>query len=289
MTARTLLLQGGAGDGTRHRHNPHVPHSEDMTRRAGSFGSVAESYERYRPTYPDTLIDDVLAHAGERARQGVLDIGAGTGKATLLVARAGFPVTALEPASEMAEVLRRRVDDAGLSGRVTVRVGAFESLTADDGPFGLVVAAQSFHWTDPETRWQRLVEVLAPGGTAALFWNRWRLDGAVHDHDALRRAYAEHGPDLAPDLDEIDQVADWPRREILQAPDLVGLVESVYAWTWHLSTEDYLALLATTSQYSVLPADARGRLFDSLVVVLGDDVALQGSTLLSRMRRSAGG
>jgi SAM-dependent methyltransferase len=265
-----------------------VPLDENMTRRAGSFGSVAESYERYRPTYPDSLIDDVLSHAGEGARQGVLDIGAGTGKATMLIARAGFPVTALEPASEMAEVLRRRAVEAGLGGRVTVRVGAFESLTAEDGPFGLVVAAQSFHWTDPGTRWRRLVEVLAPGGTAAMFWNRWRLDAAVHDHDAVRGACAEHGPDLTPDLVEIDQDPDWPRHEILGNPDLVGLVESAYAWTWLLSPEDYLALLATTSQYSVMPADARGRLFDSLRTVLGDRVALEGTTLLSRMRRRAG-
>lgn len=151
-----------------------------------------------------------------------------------------------EPAPEMAELLRSRLDDAGVGGRVIVRVGTFESLAQDCGRFGLVVAAQSFHWTDPDTRWKRLVNVLVPGGAAATFWTR---------------------------------------AEIIETDGLEGLVESSYPWTWELSGQDYLALLATTSQYALLAEDARRRLFDSLQTELGDHVTLQGATLLSRMRR----
>ncbi len=63
-----------------------------MTHRANSFGSAAESYDRHRPAYPEELIDHVLAYAGQQAEQGVLDVGAGTGKATLLLASSGLTV-----------------------------------------------------------------------------------------------------------------------------------------------------------------------------------------------------
>ena len=41
-------------------------------RRAESFGSVAAAYDRYRPSYPDALIDD-LVDLGDDARSGALN------------------------------------------------------------------------------------------------------------------------------------------------------------------------------------------------------------------------
>ena len=52
-----------------------------MVERALSFGAVASAYERYRPGYPDELVDEVLAYAGRPVRT-ALEVGAGTGKAT---------------------------------------------------------------------------------------------------------------------------------------------------------------------------------------------------------------
>ena len=62
-------------------------------------------------------------------------------------------------------------------------------------------------------------QMLQPGGAAGLFWNAWMLDPAVHDHDGVRRIYAERGSGLRPDVvpfelddnppDGMDQVHDW--------------------------------------------------------------------------------
>ena len=57
---------------------------------------------------------------------------------------------------------------------------------AGDGAYGLVVAAQSFHRTDPDTRWARLVGPLAPDGAAAMFWTHWSLAPAANDVDGIR-------------------------------------------------------------------------------------------------------
>lgn len=73
-----------------------------------AFGEVAEQYDRTRPSYPDALVDDVLAlaptdHGAARA----LEVGAGTGKATVMFAARGASVVALEPSPEMAAIAER--------------------------------------------------------------------------------------------------------------------------------------------------------------------------------------
>ncbi|GAB2920003.1 hypothetical protein [Streptomyces sp. NPDC059173] len=82
-----------------------------MTRRAVSFGAIAEAYERFRPGYPPVLLDRVMAYAGHPVRT-ALEIGAGTGKATRLF-------TVLPPAQR--EELFRRI------GRVLPEVVEMEA------------------------------------------------------------------------------------------------------------------------------------------------------------------
>jgi SAM-dependent methyltransferase len=143
-----------------------VSDDEEMDQRAESFGLVAGPYERLRPQYPPELFDAVMAAAGDRTRIGTLEVGAGGGRATLPLAHRGVDIVAVEPSPEMASILEERLRVEAPRGKVTIRRQSFDDLAADDGPFGVVVAAQSFHWADPRTRWQRLADLLAADGMA---------------------------------------------------------------------------------------------------------------------------
>lgn len=198
-----------------------------MIARALSFEDGANAYDACRPGYPQELLDDVLEFAGDGTAHESLEVGAGTGKLTLPLARRGLRVTALEPAENMARVLRANADREGVGALVTVRVTAFEQVDPGEGPYGLVVAAQSFHWTDPDTRWARLVELIAPDGAAAMFWNNWSLDPAANDVDGIREVYRHHGPDLTPDLARSGPSC-WPADEIEATPGLVDSIERSY-------------------------------------------------------------
>jgi SAM-dependent methyltransferase len=134
------------------------------------FGTTAEQYDAARPGYSDLLVDtvlDYLAHTGEE-RPRALEIGAGTGKATVAFAGRGLPVLAVEPDPRMAEVLRRNITALP---HVEVEVGLFEQWQPGERRFDLVYAAQSWHWLDPHSRRDRLFDALAPGGAVALIWN----------------------------------------------------------------------------------------------------------------------
>jgi trans-aconitate methyltransferase len=134
-----------------------------------SFGDVAELYDLARPTYPAELVDDVLAFAGAGEGAPALEVGAGTGKATTLIAARGLELVALEPSEPMAALARR---NCAAYGNVTIERSDFEHWDTRGRSFRLVFSAQAWHWISPDLRYVRAREALQPSGTLAVFWNR---------------------------------------------------------------------------------------------------------------------
>src|SRR5688572_27839099 len=129
-----------------------------------SFDRKAERYDAVRPSYPAALIDDLIARCAPRR---MLEIGAGTGKATVVFARAGRDLVALEPGANLAAGLERNV--VGFQ-HVTVKRTTFEPYT-DDGGFDLIYAAQALHWNDPAVRYPKPAALLRPGSALAAIIN----------------------------------------------------------------------------------------------------------------------
>lgn len=251
----------------------------EWSRRAQSFQHGVSEYERLRPDFPPELFDDVCASAGPRLQGRVLEIGAGTGRATLPLVRRGATIEVVEPSTEMLRILGARLEAEGLSPTCVLRQATFEDV--DPGStYAVVAAAQSFHWTDPATRWSRLASLIRAGGRAYLFWNGWHLASPAHDLDAVRLLYATHGGGLQPDLEDHRADGRWAEREIEAEPALKLVESRAYAWPWQLNVEDYLGLLMTTSQYAVAQAGIRDPLLGALRELLGDLVTLQGMTHL---------
>lgn len=66
-----------------------------------SFNEIAALYDKARPDYPDALFDDVYAAAGLAPRDAVLDVGCGSGQATVGWARRDLALTALDPGDDL--------------------------------------------------------------------------------------------------------------------------------------------------------------------------------------------
>ena len=99
------------------------------------------------------------------AEEAVLDIGAGSGNRALILARAGYRVTAVEPdAAEAAEARRQ------LAGRAVVRECAIEALAGDDAGYGGAVLSHVLeHLGDPDATLRETKQRLRAGGALIIF------------------------------------------------------------------------------------------------------------------------
>jgi SAM-dependent methyltransferase len=95
----------------------------------------------------------------------VLDLAAGTGKMTALLARSGADIVAVEPVAAMRERLAAQLPD------VEVLDGTAEAIPLPDDSVDAVVVAQAFHWFDAPRALDEIARVLRPGGGLALVWN----------------------------------------------------------------------------------------------------------------------
>ena len=143
-----------------------LPRNRHAVEPARSFDLVADAYDRARPSYPDDAVDWLLR---DLRRPGVspevLELGAGTGKLTERLVARGCKVTATDPSPVMLARLRTRVPQA------RVISASAESLPVEARSADLVVAAQSYHWFDPDRVLQEVARVLRPGGHFAVIWN----------------------------------------------------------------------------------------------------------------------
>jgi SAM-dependent methyltransferase len=128
------------------------------------FDQDAERYDRARPGYPSALFDDLadLTAVGPGSR--VLEIGPGTGQATLPLAERGCQVVAVELGADLAAIARRNL---ARFPKVEVVTAAFEDWPLPPAPFDLVLAATAFHWIDPSVRVGKVADALRPGGSLA--------------------------------------------------------------------------------------------------------------------------
>ena len=241
---------------------------QQWERQRRTFERTAEAYDRYRPTYPDAIFDDIRAFADLAPDDAILEIGCGTGRATKHFAAWGNPVVAIEPAAAMADVARRNLE---AHPNVDVRTTRFEDTQLDEATFGLVACAQAWHWLDPASRIDRTGDLLYGYGTAAIFWNAPVLpeDGStfqIRVQDVYRAEAAElaHRGDF--------RKPGEPNIHALESSALfVDLEQRVHRWDWTLSTSEYIGLLHTHSPHAALDPDARERLTDGIVDLIDSE------------------
>jgi ubiquinone/menaquinone biosynthesis C-methylase UbiE len=270
--------------------------STDRRRRL-SFGSVAGQYDRHRPSYPAQLVDAVLEYAHARPGDPILDVGAGTGRATLLFAERGYELTAIEPDSEMAAVASKRAATAGQT--IEMLNTDFEQTSLPEQAFQVLISATAWHWVNPGVRNALAARVLRPGGALAPFWNRpqWGENPLREQFDRIYREVEQEfaavpggvmSPFGAPP--QLRNASEWHQHEFAGNLDFTDIDARVYGWQQRYTTDEYIALLGTHSDHMMLPDAPRERLFTAIRATIdsaGGSFELTYQTLLCLARRRA--
>ncbi len=200
----------------------------------------ADGYERSRPSYPMATLKELADALPLQAGRTVVDLGAGTGKFTRLLALTGAEVIAVEPVREMRERL------AELLPGVVVSDGTAEDTRLRSGFADAVVAAQSWHWFEARGALAEVERLLRPGGALALVWNRY--DTSVPWVRDFQEIHSRRAPrDLPSPLD-----GGW-RAVFADRPGWSAPEERRWANPHPTTVDDLIERMMSSSHIVVLP------------------------------------
>jgi SAM-dependent methyltransferase len=235
--------------------------------RSRLFGQHAEAYDRFRPSYPEAVIDELLGPVP--AGLEVLDVGCGTGIASRQIAQRGAKVLGVELAPPMAEIARGH--------GVQVEIAAFEGWDAAGRTFDRVTSAQAWHWLDLPIATAKAASVLRPGGRLGLIWNA----GCQSDDlaDALEEVYTSvvrrggHRLFRGYAVDRSSDMRTGLGSEIAAVravPDFGTPTEKWFPWTREYQRDEWLDQLVSRSDHAALESTVRDRLFEAIGAAIDD-------------------
>jgi SAM-dependent methyltransferase len=193
----------------------------------------------------------------------VVEIGAGSGKATRRLLEAGADVVAIEPSPPLAEELRARFTTAP---RLDIVGVAFEDAQVSPYSFDLVVAATAFHWLDPGPTLPKIVSIVRPGGWLALWWNVFgNPDLPDPFHDATEQILKDLEPSPSEGADGMPFALDVTARTLeLEASGFENIEYEALRWTLTLDPSETRRLYATYSNIARLPSARRDAILDAI-------------------------
>jgi SAM-dependent methyltransferase len=141
-----------------------------QTNPTGRFAGLAKIYSKCRPGYPQSAINFILQHCGLKSGSLLIDVGSGTGISSRLFAERGLQVIGIEPNADM-RATAVATPNCYEEVAPTYREGRAEATGLPSGSADAVLAAQAFHWFEPEPALCEFQRLLKPGGWVILIWN----------------------------------------------------------------------------------------------------------------------
>lgn len=133
-----------------------------------TFDTEVSLYEKMRPGYVDDLYKAIFGYVKIDGNSRAVEVGSGSGQATLPILKTGCEVTAVEYGENFSELLKEKFKDY----RFSVVTGKFEEVELEKDAYDLVFSATAFHWVPEEIGYPKVYEILKSGGAFARFANR---------------------------------------------------------------------------------------------------------------------
>lgn len=226
-----------------------------------TFDQVPVLYDRSRPTYPTQMFDDLVALARLPEAARLIEIGCGTGQATLPLAERGYSITCVELGEQLAAVARAKL----LRFPAVEVVNAdFETWQPERGGFDAVLAFTAIHWIAPDVRYTKAASLLRDHGMLGVVATEHVLPPngddffldvqedyeAIVPDDPATKAGGPRPPDTIPDLSG----------EISASGRFRDVASRRYVWDVVYTAQGYIDVLNTYSNHRALDDDTRDRL-----------------------------
>ncbi len=232
--------------------------------RRESFNTAAQLYDEARPSYPDVAIDWILDRTNIGSDDILLEIGPGTGQATLKFAERGYKIRGVELGQNMADMLMQKVGNYN----VTVDVGPFEKWeprTALQIP--LIYSATAFHWIDEDVRYSKTHSLLKDGGHLALLFN------SAAD---IGKAEVKEAHELLAQYQDVQRASrrsgDGDARWVKEIADsgFFSLVDHLdYKWQMEITKDRLAKAFYSQSDYLALDEDVKNEVTPRIEEIFG--------------------
>ncbi len=154
-------------------------HSDNTQR----FSNRVDNYVKYRPGYPEAIIDYLQSEYNIHPDALIADIGSGTGISSRLFLEKGYTVFGVEPNHDMA---LKSIEQLASFDKFSVSPGTAENTGLSDHSMDVIVAAQAFHWFNNDQALKEMRRILHPTGLVVLLWNERLADTPFGtDYDEL--------------------------------------------------------------------------------------------------------
>jgi SAM-dependent methyltransferase len=223
-------------------------------------------YEAARPSYPPEAVAWFVENLRIAPAKRVVDLAAGTGKLTRLLAPAGSDLIAVEPVEGMRSTFR------GLLPDVPLLAATSEAMPFAPASLDAITVAQAWHWFDHERATAEMARILRPGGRLGLVWNaRDRGEPWVDAVWAI--------------MDRVEKRAPWRDhenwRDSATAQGMAGfgeLHEGEFCHVQQTTPEGVVQRIASVSHVAVLPEAEREAVLDEVRQILATHPAVRGRT-----------
>lgn len=154
------------------------------------FSNRVENYIRFRPGYPDAVLDCLRRELGLTPAWVIADVGSGTGILTEKFLKNGNCVFAVEPNDEMRMAAEKTLGCCYPELRSIKGTAEATSLQSDS--VDLVVAGQAFHWFDAPHARVEFSRILKSEGWIALMWNTRQTNSSAFlmEYETLLRRFS---------------------------------------------------------------------------------------------------
>jgi SAM-dependent methyltransferase len=237
--------------------------SKDLEQRKIWYSPVVEAYDRARPRYPQQLIQRSMEVANLTPNSRILEVGCGSGTATVDFAQLGYAIDAVEPNVEFCRLAER---NCAAFPQVKIYPQSFEEWQVRPKEYQIVLAANAWHWISTDIKYVKASQTLKDGGFLVLLWNM-SLEPSYEVYQVLDEVYQAHVPTIAPKYEGRET-----QTEILEGLGKLvgdsGLFEYPITATMPCErtyqVDRYLDLLSSYSQYITLDLQVREALFSAL-------------------------
>ncbi|OFZ24592.1 MAG: hypothetical protein A2381_13965 [Bdellovibrionales bacterium RIFOXYB1_FULL_37_110] len=228
-----------------------------------TFNDIAKYYDQTRPTYPNQIFEDIIRLTKINTESKLLEVGCGTGQATVQFARKGFNLHAIDIGENLIEIAKQNCKPFNNTRFEHI---SLEEHAKTNNQYDLIFSACAFHWIPVEIRYELASKVLKDNGHLSIITLI-----VLNDDNSISSKLDKIYKDIAPEISAPLNNKKSPEEQILKLKNEiesssffknVSISESIIETQY--SSEEYIKLLQTFSNHRNLHVQTQKLLYDKI-------------------------